>query len=228
MLNEVGRASSNGAGDLLLVETEPFNQRVLYRWDDRNSRPADVLREVILASKEMPSGEMMRLWASEFYRRAMIGKLLGARRNWVLIPPPGRSGFGEPDHAGALAEMLSTMSGGSLWFEGDAFERVGKSRREKSQKEKSRAERAAIAFRVSESAKHRFPRAAGFIFIDDVIATGATARAAWIALGKPRAFESWAIAFKVPENSLALPEVQNDLIETTFSAESGRPPVSLR
>lgn len=127
----------------------------------------------------------------------MIDGLLASRRNWVLIPPPGRSGIGEDDHAGALASALTAVSGGNFWCETQAFERVGKARI--SQKTKSRAQRSEIEFRVSVPAKKRIERAAGFIFIDDVLVTGATARAAWVALGRPRAFECWAIAAKVRE-----------------------------
>ena len=224
ILNEAGEASgprsqtlSSGAArlspaaqSLLTVEIEPFVQRVLYLWDDRHPRPANVLREVILTSKEHPSQEMMRLWAGEIYRRATLGGLLVSKRDWILIPPPGRSGLGEEDHAGAMARELSAVCGGALTFENHVLERVGLGRQQKfSQKTKSRTERSKIEFRISIPARKRIERAAGFIFIDDVIATGATAKAAWIALGKPRAFESWAIALKVRENPLE--EVANEL-----------------
>lgn len=214
VLNEVGDARSPGARGLLTVATEPFLSRVLYEWDDRQPRPANVLREVILASKEKPSREMMLLWASEIFRRAMLGGLLQAKRNWILIPPPGRSGMGEDDHAGALAKAISAVSGDSWRCEPQIFERVSERRYRKSasQKAKSQMERSKIEFRISPGAKNRIERAAGYIFIDDVIATGATAKAAWVALGKPRAFECWAIAWKVREDiSLkAFNELQSD------------------
>lgn len=197
VLNEVGEHRSPAARGLLTIETEPFVQRALYWWDDRVPRPSNILREVILASKEHPSSATMNLWAREFCRRAMLDGLLSSRRNWVVIPPPGRSGMGEDDHAGALASAFTAVSGGGFFCEIHAFERVGKSR--SSQKTKSRGERAEIEFRIAVPAKKRLERAAGFIFIDDVLATGATARAAWVALGRPHAFECWTIAAKVRE-----------------------------
>lgn len=201
VLNEVGHASGSGSRGLFLIETEPFKQRALYRWDDRAVRPASILRDVIVSSKEHPSRELMQLWAAEMSARARADGALSGKRDWLVIPPPGRSGYGERDHAGALAEALALANPGTLQEELEMLERVGESRRAraKSQKLKSRDERSRIEFRVSDFAKSRVRRAAGFLFVDDVIATGATAKAAWIALGKPRAFESWAIAFKVRE-----------------------------
>ncbi|CAN5729819.1 hypothetical protein BH10BDE1_BH10BDE1_30220 [soil metagenome] len=200
-MNEVGCAVGGSARGLHVVETEPFTQRVLFNWDDRIARPASILRDVILSQKEHPSFEMSRLWANEFTLRARLDGALSTKRNWILVPPPGRSGYGESDHAGALVEALAAANRGHLVAEVETFERVGESRRAKlkSQKLKTREERSTIEFRLSDFAKSRVRRAPGFIFVDDVIATGATAKAAWIALGKPRAFESWAIAFKVRE-----------------------------
>ena len=41
---------------------------------------------------------------------------------------------------------------------------------------------------------HSVPEGAKIIFVDDVITTGSTARAAWSVLGKPRRFEVWTVA----------------------------------
>ncbi len=225
ILNEVGSPQKGQSTGLHLIGTEPFTQRALYLWDDRVARPAGVLRDALLASKETPAPEMIRMWAAELSSRAFFDGSLGGKRDWLVVPPPGRSGYGENDHAGALAEALAVANRNHLIAEVEILERVGESRRMKrtsfktalhrtvSQKVKSRAERSDIEFRVSPIAKNRIRQARGFIFIDDVIATGATARAAWIALGKPRAFESWAIAYKVRENAV------------TFKPESAKLPL---
>jgi predicted amidophosphoribosyltransferase len=196
ILNEINEPHAERG--LLVVATEPFIQRVLYRWDDRKLRQADILRDVILASKENPRFKMMELWGAEFYRRAMLDGLLASKRDWIIVPPPGRSGGGEHDHAGALGYALAEISGDRLFYENFAFERAGQNR--KSQKTKSRKERGEIKFQVSDIGWCAIQNAEGFIFIDDVIATGATAKAAWVALGKPRKFECWAIAAKVRES----------------------------
>ncbi len=214
VLNEVSTASSPAARGLIGVANEPFVTRVLYRWDDRDIRPAGVLREILLCSKEYPSGDMMRLWGEEFFRRAMSGGILTGKRGWTLVPPPGRSGFGELDHAGALVTAIRTASGGYFESEVRMLERVGESRRSKSrsQKTKNRVERSRIGFQLTSTGRRRLSQATGYIFVDDITATGATANAAWIALGRPRAFESWSIAYKVRESA--------DVVEAKDSLKS--------
>lgn len=198
VLNDVGAQSERPRG-LFVGSVEPFIQRGLYLWDDTSDSASSILRDVILASKGTPSPALTNLWAHEFHRRGMIDGLFSSRRDWIVVTPPGRNGSGENDHAGALAKAFVEMSDGRLSLRRSLFEHRKDSNRENSstsQKLKSKKERSKIAFRISGMDPWRLDRAPGFLFIDDVIVTGATARAAWIALGRPRAFESWAIALR--------------------------------
>jgi predicted amidophosphoribosyltransferase len=209
VLNDIGGRNGVIPRGLYNPESGPFTQRVLYLWDDRVPRPASILRDMILSAKVNPTPESLQLWASELTVRARMCGALSGKRGWLVIPPPGRSGYGERDHAGGLAEALAAANVDYFLPETGALERVGESRRAKSQKLKSRDERLRVEFRIAESAKNRIRHAPGFLFIDDVIATGATARAAWAALGKPHAFESWAIAYKVRESDRRLETISD-------------------
>ena len=198
VLNDVGARSERPRG-LFVGSVEPFTQRGLYRWEDDSDTASTILRDVILASKGSPSEALTNLWAHEFHRRGMIDGLFSSRRDWIVVTPPGRNGFGENDHAGSLAKAFVARSDGRLILRQSLFERRRESDRKKSsssQKLKTKTERSEITFRISGGEGSRLDRVPGFIFIDDVIVTGATARAAWIALGRPRAFESWAVALR--------------------------------
>jgi predicted amidophosphoribosyltransferase len=35
-----------------------------------------------------------------------------------------------------------------------------------------------------------------FVFVDDVVATGSTAKAVWLALGKPSLFHIWSLTYR--------------------------------
>lgn len=203
VLNEVGVDSENRRG-LFVGSVDPFTQRGLYRWDESSDHASTILRDVILSSKGTPSVAMTNLWAHEFHRRGTIDGLFSGRRDWIVVTPPGRAGSGTEDHAGALAKALVDRSCGQLILRPALFERRKPSifdkssipKAETSQKIKSRRERSNIEFRMKDSDSQRLGRVPGFLFVDDVIVTGATARAAWIALGRPRAFEAWAIALR--------------------------------
>lgn len=181
---------------LITAETKPFHQRVLYVWNDTIEISADILRDLILSSKQKPLKNLMRHWAFEFHRRVVLEGTSGNYRGWLVIPAPGRSGVGELDHAGMLAFEIARVWGKNLIFAGDVLERVGNSTTKASQKLKSKKARGERKYQVSEKWRDTIDNAVGVLFVDDVIVTGSTAKAAWEALGRPLNFECWAIAFK--------------------------------
>lgn len=174
----------------------PFSRRFLYDWDESRPLRARVLRDVILSSKGETSDAILDFWVHEFVRRAMAGGHLAKKRDWIVISPPSRRRGLRLDHAGRLAERLAHNSASVLRFEESVFDHASATGLFGSQKTKSRGDRTKLEFTIVPHVKQRIERAEGFLLIDDVVATGSTAMAAWKALGKPRAFEVWAIAHR--------------------------------
>lgn len=106
---------------------------------------------------------------------------------WVL--PPSRSGG--MDHAGVLGAELWKNFPESQLIRMKASENRGAS----NQKAKSLEERSALRFAPLELPNDVLSQAR-FVFVDDVVTSGATAMAAYMALGDPRRFEAWALAVR--------------------------------
>lgn len=189
----------NIASKMIVVDRSPYISRVLYVWKDGQApfaRHSAIVRNAILASKGSANRGVYRAFAEEVFRRSVAEDLWRERRDWVFIVPPSVR-YLVRDHAMELAWQLSDLTGSSL---------PGRSVLEhgsiglKQQKLKSRKDRELKQFSISrglgQAAKNRLLGARGFLFLDDVIASGATAKAAWSALGKPTRFEAWAIAWR--------------------------------
>lgn len=191
---------------LKVVEEKPFVSRALYVWTDGPSdkiyahSQTAILRNSILASKGTANREIYRVFAEEMFRRSVAEGLWRERRDWIFIVPPSvriQAIDQARDHASELATQLSNLTGSP--FSSEPTFQLGP-KGVSQQKTKSRKDRESKQFflsqRMSTGAKDRLLGAPGFLFLDDVIATGATAKAAWTALGKPAAFEAWAIAWR--------------------------------
>ncbi|MBK7889801.1 MAG: phosphoribosyltransferase [Bdellovibrionales bacterium] len=162
----------------------PFVLRGLYRWDESDASSAARLRSVILSSKGGPSGELTRTWTSSFVATALRERC----RFTHVVNPPGRSGLWELDHSGAVAAEIAAVL--ELEHFKEVYRPKGSGQR---QKEKGRDERLSTGHL---SILSEVPRGASWLFVDDVVATGGTACRVWKALGKPRRFEAWAIAWR--------------------------------
>ena len=89
------------------------------------------------------------------------------------------------DHAGGLAQAMSRQ------LDRPVLELLSnrQSRDEKPQKEKSQSQRREIEFVALQGVP-----SGSFGIVDDVTTTGATVRAAWEALGRPRNCSVWCLA----------------------------------
>ncbi|MDZ4662620.1 MAG: hypothetical protein SGJ18_13490 [Pseudomonadota bacterium] len=109
-------------------------------------------------------------------------------KNAVFIPAPPRKPRNY-DHATQLAQSLSGLSGRPYF---NALERVDS----EGQKHLKQTERWSIKMKLNGTFEVDALKEQRIIFIDDVVTTGATAQAAYLALEKPRNFKVWALAYR--------------------------------
>lgn len=111
-----------------------------------------------------------------------VGGFAVPKRACIVVAPPRISG--QLDHAGAWGLALSAVFDLEIEF---CLSRSG----EEPQKTLSAWERAKKKLSISQGVSP--PKRGPIIFADDVVTTGGTAKAAWIALGQPPNFQVWTI-----------------------------------
>ncbi len=153
---------------LLLHKEYDFKTWSLYQWDETNHKIAKRSIYALKSSK-------YREWYDFAFHFSALWE--GPRKNSILIPAPSK---GERDHAFYFAQALSDLWQIPLWthlFSRQNFD---------SQKSKNRSERKALGY----DQLHPIP---GYIknvyFVDDLIATGSTARAAYVFMPPELEFE---------------------------------------
>ena len=125
--------------------------------------------------------------AKAWLRQRHLRVLPPMRLPVAIVSAPSRRGF-QLDHSGQLAQALSEISGWPhlkiLVAEPDASP---------SQKSRSAQQRRQRRFKCNRADIGDYDT---FIFVDDVVTTGSTAQAAWHALGSPKGFEVWCLAYQ--------------------------------
>ncbi|MCB0384862.1 MAG: hypothetical protein KDD43_05670, partial [Bdellovibrionales bacterium] len=164
-----------------------FSTRVLWDWGGAN----DVgVRRLILSLKN-GSGRPA-LWdqlASALSAQALAPE--GSDSKWVIVPCPPRKP-GTMDHAVRLAHQLGLKLGLPV-IHSLVRKDSGKKQRSLGRLERQIRSEQSLFSTVDERNIYR-----DVLFVDDVVTTGATAQAAWVCLGRPRRFQVWALARRLP------------------------------
>lgn len=167
------------------VDQEAFkglSLRTLYRWVPGRS---DILSRLILWLKGSQQKEAWHYYAQEMCRRYADSVPDGYKI--YVVPAPSRTGH--KDHAHLWAEGLSRALGAELL---PCLKKSG----QYAQRGADRGTRALIEMELIENYTDSvdFASQALWIFADDIVTTGSTARSAHIALGRPAHFQIWALA----------------------------------
>lgn len=162
----------------------------LWDWDGDNDC---LLRRFLLSLK---GGRGSRpLWQE--LAAALVSRvqpLPRAQEPWVIVPSPPRNQR-QIDHAGRLARELVTLL---RQEEALPLRRLPTPKRQKQLARGARMGNAEQAIQMDRLPGKTFTNV---IFVDDVITTGATARAAWLSLGRPERFVVWSLARRLLTNA---------------------------
>lgn len=184
--NKLAQIRNRGAE--LLQNGYPFPVYALFTWTEENE---SLIKPFIYGFKNGFAVSAANDLAIEFLTERnecahSRGETLA--RNRVLIQPPS-DGF---DHGELWTKALSERALSPVWPVLAQGSNVESGR----QKRLDRVRRAERRFEIREQIAGSWPlgtESGSLIFCDDVVTTGSTAMAAFMALGDPEAFEVWTL-----------------------------------
>jgi predicted amidophosphoribosyltransferase len=161
-----------------------IQSRSLYYWRPNENRPLSIL------INNLKGGKSENDW--EYYAKIFVRKLslkLEPNENIKLISVPNSQNL--EDHSFLFAKYISQLL---CVTTSNCLKKLNEANL--SQKGLSKKDRLKIQFISYENFSRYEKENDRFILVDDVITTGATAKAAYIALGRPRKFEVWTLAIR--------------------------------
>jgi len=160
--------------------------RGLFHW---NPGESDLLSNLLLALKGPGASKAWDFWSDIFLQ--VHGRAIGTMDEIALVAAPARSH--RRDHSILFAEGLSERLGcenlGRVLLKDRSFHLRGLSRVERE------GQKPFVKVTGWSAPAHR-----KFVFVDDIITTGATARAVQQELMFPEGFEAWALALRTRQS----------------------------
>lgn len=177
------------------VYLDEFPSRSLIEWNRERSSVGNMIKRLKQEGESQKNRtSRFRFMATKFWTQYYALEKFSSR-DVVFIPAPARFQQ-EDDHASLFAKELSRLFGSPTR---KPLRRVSQAE----QKGMSRDERALnrLVLREgidlpSEIGLAESLAAKKIVFVDDLLVSGQTARAAYLALGKPDNFEAWTIAYR--------------------------------
>lgn len=181
-----------------LLEKSSIHSRIEDGWSSHSLWPwvdeASVVGRTVRRLKGGGPPQTFDYYTNLFWSRWLQKRGSQIDKSFLFVPAPARD-FEKDDHASCLAKSFARETRGE-------FAKILKRVSQEQQKLRGKSERQQTEMEfvpMIDGAKRQMPSIAKrtVIFVDDVIVTGSTARAAYEALGRPPRFMTWCLADRI-------------------------------